>query len=158
MNDRRTFLGIAGLTGAGLLLFGRSTTASAMFTITHSPADWRRRLGAERYHILREAGTERPFTSPLLNEHRRGTFACAGCAKPLFSSATKFESGTGWPSFWKTLPGAVVTRADHSLLMERTEVLCERCGGHLGHVFDDGPRPTGLRYCMNGVALNFRPV
>jgi len=113
-------------------------------------------LGAERYYILREAGTERPFTSALLNEHRRGIFSCAGCARPLFSSATKFESGTGWPSFWKTLPGSVSTRADHSLLMERTEVLCERCGGHLGHVFDDGPRPTGLRYCMNGLALNFQ--
>jgi len=138
-----------------LLLFGRSTTASATFTVTHTPAQWRQRLGAERYYILREAGTERPFTSPLLDERRRGTFTCAGCAKPLFSSATKFESGTGWPSFWKTLPRSVVTRADHSLLMERTEVLCERCGGHLGHVFDDGPKPTGLRYCMNGLALDF---
>ncbi|MBW0007766.1 MAG: peptide-methionine (R)-S-oxide reductase MsrB [Sphingomonas sp.] len=156
MNDRRTFLGIAGLAGAGLFLFGRSTTASANFKVTHTPDEWRRMLGAERYYILREAGTERPFTSALLNEHRRGIFSCAGCARPLFSSATKFESGTGWPSFWKTLPGSVSTRADHSLLMERTEVLCERCGGHLGHVFDDGPRPTGLRYCMNGLALNFQ--
>ena len=155
MNDRRTFLAMAGLTGAGLLLFGRSTIASATFSVSHTPDEWRKRLGADRYYILREAGTERPFTSPLLNEHRRGTFSCAGCAKPLFNSATKFESGTGWPSFWKTLPGAVITRADHSLMMERTEVLCERCGGHLGHVFDDGPRPTGLRYCMNGLALNF---
>jgi peptide-methionine (R)-S-oxide reductase len=158
MNDRRTFLGIAGLTGAGLLLFGRPTTAIANFSVNHTPDEWRRRLGVERYHILRQAGTEPPFSSPLLNEHRRGIFTCAGCAKPLFSSATKFESGTGWPSFWKALPGAVVTHADHSLLMERTEVLCERCGGHLGHVFDDGPKPTGLRYCMNGLALNFRPA
>lgn len=155
MNDRRTFLGIAGFTGAGLLLFGRSTNASANFTVNYSAAEWRKRLGAERYYILREAGTERPFTSALLNEHRHGTFSCAGCAKPLFSSTTKFDSGTGWPSFWKTLPGAVVTRDDRSLMMERTEVLCERCGGHLGHVFDDGPKPTGLRYCMNGLALNF---
>ncbi len=100
--------------------------------------------------------TERSFTSPLLNEHRRGTFVCAGCAKPLFSSTTKFDSGTGWPSFWKALPGAVLNLADRSLMMERTEVLCARCGGHLGHLFDDGPRPTGLRYCMNGLALNFR--
>ena len=94
----------------------------------------------------------------MLNEHRKGVFLCAGCALPLFSSATKFESGTGWPSFWKPLGGAIVTRADHKLLMERTEVLCARCGGHLGHVFDDGPKPTGLRYCMNGLALNFRPA
>jgi peptide-methionine (R)-S-oxide reductase len=115
-------------------------------------------LGPQRYHILREAGTEPPFTSPLLKEHRRGTFTCAGCALPLFNSATKFESGTGWPSFWKVLPHAVVERSDRSLMMERTEVLCARCGGHLGHVFDDGPRPTGLRYCMNGLALNFRPA
>ena len=113
-------------------------------------------LGAQRYAVLREAATEQPFSSPLLNEHRKGMFVCAGCALPLFSSATKFESGTGWPSFWKPLGGAVVTRPDHKLLMERTEVLCHRCGGHLGHVFDDGPKPTGLRYCMNGLALSFR--
>ena len=114
--------------------------------------------GPKRYEILREAGTERAFTSPLLNEHRRGAFVCAGCALPLFSSATKFESGTGWPSFWRPLPRAVVTRTDRSLGIGRTEVLCARCGGHLGHVFDDGPRPTGLRYCMNGLALRFRPA
>ena len=116
-----------------------------------------RDTGAQRYHILREAGTEPPFTSPLLNEHRRGTFTCAGCALPLFASATKFDSGTGWPSFWRPLAHAVATQADHSHFMDRTEVLCARCGGHLGHVFDDGPKPTGLRYCMNGLALNFRP-
>ena len=159
--DRRFFLGLTGTAIAGgLVVFGRSTSAAASvhFAVNHSPAEWKKMLGAQRYAVLREAATERPFSSPLLKEHRRGTFACAGCAKPLFSSTTKFESGTGWPSFWKTLPGAVVTRADHSLLMERTEVLCERCGGHLGHVFDDGPKPTGLRYCMNGLALNFRPA
>jgi peptide-methionine (R)-S-oxide reductase len=158
MNDRRAFLGLAGLAGASLLLFGRTSGAASggHFAINHSPAQWQKILGPQRFAVLREASTERAFTSPLLNERRRGTFVCAGCANPLFSSATKFESGTGWPSFWKALPGAVVTRADRGLLVERTEVLCARCGGHLGHVFDDGPRPTGLRYCMNGLALNFR--
>ena len=158
MNDRRTFLGIAGVAGAGLLLFGRTSSASSSthFAINHSPAEWQKILGPQRYAVLRLASTERPFTSPLLKEHRRGTFVCAGCTNPLFNSATKFESGTGWPSFWKALPGAVVTRADRSLNVERDEVLCARCGGHLGHVFDDGPKPTGLRYCMNGLALNFR--
>ncbi len=160
MNDRRMFLGIAGAGAVSLLLFGRPTAASASmhFAVNHTPAQWRQLLGAQRYHILREAGTERAFTSPLLNEHRKGTFLCAGCALPLFSSATKFESGTGWPSFWRPLPNAVVERPDRSLFMERTEVLCARCGGHLGHVFDDGPKPTGLRYCMNGLALKFRPA
>ena len=160
MTDRRAFLGLAGSAAIGLLLFGRAGGASANFhfAITHSAADWRRMLGAQRYAVLREAATERPFSSPLLEEHRRGTFVCAGCALPLFSSATKFESGTGWPSFWKPLSHAIVTRSDRSLMMERTEVLCSRCGGHLGHVFDDGPKPTGLRYCMNGLALTFRPA
>jgi len=160
MNDRRTFLAMAGATGASLLLFGRSRSSAGgmRFAVNRAPAEWRRLLGDQRYHILREAGTEPPFTSPLLKEHRRGTFSCAGCALPLFSSATKFESGTGWPSFWKALPGTIVTESDRSLLMLRTEVLCRRCGGHLGHVFDDGPRPTGLRYCMNGLALRFRPA
>jgi peptide-methionine (R)-S-oxide reductase len=156
MNDRRTFLALFGLTGAGLILFGRSSTASAAFAVTHTPAEWRRILGPKRYAVLREAATERAFTSPLNDEHRKGVFACAGCQLPLFSSQAKFDSGTGWPSFWKALPKAVVTRADRSLMMERTEVLCTRCGGHLGHVFDDGPKPTGLRYCMNGLALVFR--
>ena len=159
MNDRRAFLGTAAA-GAGLLLFGRSaaSAAGARFAVNHTQAEWRRLLGPQRYHVLREAGTERPFTSPLNKEHRRGAFRCAGCALPLFSSAAKFESGTGWPSFWRPLPGAVVTRTDRSLMMVRDEVLCRRCGGHLGHVFDDGPKPTGLRYCMNGLALRFRPA
>ena len=154
---RREMLG-AGLLGlVGLaILRAPGTAGAAGFQVQHTPAQWRKLLGDRRYAVLREAATEQPFTSPLLNEHRRGTFVCAACAQPLFSSATKFDSGTGWPSFWKALPGGIVTRADHSLLMERTEVLCARCGGHLGHVFDDGPKPTGLRYCMNGLALNFR--
>ena len=163
MNDRRMFIGLAGAGVVSLLLFGRSSGASANlhFAVNHTPAQWKQILGAQRYHILREAGTEHPFTSPLLNEHRKGTFVCAGCALPLFSSATKFESGTGWPSFWRALPNAVVERPDQSHQYfgpPPTEVVCSRCGGHLGHVFDDGPKPTGLRYCMNGLALNFRPA
>jgi peptide-methionine (R)-S-oxide reductase len=157
--DRRTFLGAAGAAAAGsVLFFGRSGEAASgsRFPVNHTPAEWRRILGPQRYAVLRDASTERPFSSPLLSEHRRGTFVCAACANPLFSSATKFESGTGWPSFWKALPRAIVTRPDHSLEIERAEVLCARCGGHLGHLFDDGPKPTGLRYCMNGLALNFR--
>ena len=158
--NRRAFIGVAGAAGAALtfLSVGRANGASRSFEFALSDSDWRKRLGPERYRILREAGTERPYSSPLNKEHRRGTFACAGCGLPLFSSATKFDSGTGWPSFFRPLPNAILTRADHSLFMERTEVLCRRCGGHLGHVFDDGPRPTGLRYCMNGLALKFVPV
>jgi peptide-methionine (R)-S-oxide reductase len=158
--NRRAFIGVAGAAGAALtfLSVGRANGASRSFEFALSDSDWRKRLGPERYRILREAGTERPYSSPLNKEHRRGTFACAGCGLPLFSSATKFDSGTGWPSFFRPLPNAIVTRADHSLFMERTEVLCRRCGGHLGHVFDDGPRPTGLRYCMNGLALKFVPA
>ena len=160
MIDRRTFLGGAGALVAGAMLFGRSGSAAANihFAVNHTPAEWRKILGPQRYEILRDGGTEGPFSSPLLGEHRKGVFVCAACANPLYSSATKFDSGTGWPSFWQVLPGRVVRRADHSLLMERTEVLCARCGGHLGHVFDDGPKPTGLRYCMNGLALKFRPA
>ena len=159
MNDRRAFLGLAAAAGASLLLFGRSGDAkpAMQFPVNRSPAEWKRTLGAQRFYVLRQAGTERPFTSPLNQEHRKGRFVCAGCGRALFSSATKFESGTGWPSFWKPLPSAVVTRSDRSMLMERTEVLCARCGGHLGHVFEDGPKPTGLRYCMNGLALKFAP-
>jgi peptide-methionine (R)-S-oxide reductase len=156
MNDRRTFIGLCGAAVAAAL-FARSggVASAATFKVSHSPVEWRRILGPSRFAVLREAATERPFSSPLLNEHRRGTFVCAGCGLSLFSSATKFESGTGWPSFWRPLPGAILTRTDHKLLFERTEVLCARCGGHLGHVFNDGPKPTGLRYCMNGLALGF---
>ena len=157
--DRRALLGSAALGGIAWLVFRPSPGgATVRFEVTHTPAEWKQLLGPERYHVLREAGTERPFTSPLNTEHRRGTFACAGCALPLFSSTTKFESGTGWPSFYRPLPNAVTERSDRSLLMDRTEVLCHRCGGHLGHVFPDGPKPTGLRYCMNGLALRFRPA
>jgi peptide-methionine (R)-S-oxide reductase len=119
--------------------------------------EWRRTLTPEQYRVLRCHGTEAPGTSALNDEHRTGTFRCAGCGEPLFSSETKFDSGTGWPSFWEPMPGAVGTSVDRTWLMARTEVHCTRCGGHLGHVFDDGPNPTGLRYCMNGVSLRFDP-
>ena len=121
-------------------------------------AEWKKRLAATQYAVLREAATERPYTSPLNKEHRAGTFACAGCALPLYSSKAKYDSGTGWPSFWAPLPGAIATSVDHELGDPRTEVHCRRCGGHLGHVFDDGPKPTGKRYCMNGAALRFSPA
>lgn len=141
-----------------MLAMPRGAFAATRFPVSHTPAEWKQILGTDRYMILREAWTERPFSSPLLSEHRKGAFACAGCAQLLFSSATKFESGTGWPSFWKALPGAVIEKRDRNLEIERTEVICSRCGGHLGHVFNDGPDPTGLRYCMNGLALNFQPA
>jgi peptide-methionine (R)-S-oxide reductase len=128
------------------------------YEVTKSDAEWKTQLTPAAYNVLRHQDTEAPFTSPLNNEHRKGTFACAGCALDLFSSDTKFDSGTGWPSFYRPLPNAVQTSQDHSLFMERTEVHCRRCGGHLGHLFDDGPKPTGLRYCMNGLAMTFKPV
>ncbi|MBD9450362.1 MULTISPECIES: peptide-methionine (R)-S-oxide reductase MsrB [unclassified Rhizobium] len=132
--------------------------AAQFFPVSHSDAEWRKILTADQYSVLRQEGTEYPFTSPLLNEHRKGNFACAGCDQNAFSSTTKFESGTGWPSFWAPLKGAVSTSQDSSGSIVRTEVHCSRCGGHLGHVFDDGPKPTGLRYCMNGVAMTFHPA
>jgi peptide-methionine (R)-S-oxide reductase len=128
------------------------------FEITKSEAEWRQALTPEQFRVLRKHGTERAGSSPLDREKREGTFVCAGCELPVFSSATKFESGTGWPSFYAPLDGAVRTSEDRSFFMRRTEVHCRRCGGHLGHVFDDGPAPTGLRYCMNGVALRFVPA
>ncbi|HEX4737864.1 MAG TPA: peptide-methionine (R)-S-oxide reductase MsrB [Allosphingosinicella sp.] len=159
--NRRFFIGAAGTAAAASLLLVRTGAAAAgtsQFEVTHTPDQWRHMLGAQRYAILREAATETPGTSPLLKEHRKGIFACAGCGLPVFPSETKFDSGTGWPSFWRPLAHAIVTRSDRTLGFERTEVLCRRCGGHLGHVFDDGPQPTGLRYCMNGLALVFRPA
>jgi len=137
---------------------GGNAVAAQTFPVSHSDAEWRKILTTDQFSVLRKEATENPFTSPLLNEHRKGNFACAGCGQDAFSSTTKFESGTGWPSFWAPIEGAVSTTQDSSMGMVRTEVHCSRCGGHLGHVFDDGPRPTGLRYCMNGVALIFHPA
>jgi methionine-R-sulfoxide reductase len=138
-------------------LFGGHDMPAEEFPVVHSEEEWRRRLDPAEFHVLRRHGTERAGTSRLNAEKRRGTFLCAGCGMPLFASATKFESGTGWPSFWQPLGDGVATSEDRSLFMTRTEVHCSNCGGHLGHVFPDGPRPTGLRYCMNGVAMAFAP-
>ena len=126
-------------------------------TTSRTEADWENALTPEQFNVLRKHGTERAGSSKLNAEKRAGTFVCAGCGQPLFSSATKFESGTGWPSFWAPIEGAVETSTDRSWFMTRTEVHCARCQGHLGHAFEDGPKPTGLRYCMNGVAMGFKP-
>ena len=158
--SRRRFLGWLGV-GAAMPLFagcGSREVQAKSFAVTYSDAEWRRRLSPEQYAILRDHGTERPYSSLLDKEKRRGVFACAGCDQSLFSSTTKFNSRTGWPSFWRPLKGAIGTSVDRSLGATRTEVHCSRCGGHLGHVFNDGPRPTGLRYCINGGALVFRPA
>jgi peptide-methionine (R)-S-oxide reductase len=128
------------------------------FEITKTEPEWRRLLTPEQFRVLRQHGTEHAWSSPLDKQYGRGSFLCGGCELPLFASDTKFDSGTGWPSFWAPLEGAVRTSTDRKLFMVRTEVHCRRCGGHLGHVFDDGPKPTGLRYCMNGVALKFLPA
>jgi peptide-methionine (R)-S-oxide reductase len=135
-----------------------AANAGETFEITHSDAEWRTLLTRDQFAILRQQGTERPYSSPLDHEKRPGIFACAGCDLPLFSSKTKFDSHTGWPSFWQPFDTAIGTSEDRFLAMTRTEVHCRRCGGHLGHVFNDGPQPTGLRYCMNGVAMTFKPA
>ncbi|MFL5256722.1 MAG: peptide-methionine (R)-S-oxide reductase MsrB [Rhodopila sp.] len=138
-------------------LFGGGQEAEESFPVQHPDEEWRRKLSPDQYHVLRKHGTERAGTSPLNAEKRSGTFVCAGCGKPLFASDTKFESGTGWPSFYAPLEGAVGESEDRSFFMTRTEVHCADCGGHLGHVFPDGPAPTGQRYCMNGQAMEFKP-
>jgi peptide-methionine (R)-S-oxide reductase len=162
MIDRRGLLSTAALGGAVAALAGlfwaRGSTAAGKFEVTKSETEWRKQLSPAQYYVLRDHGTERPWSSPLDKEKRKGVFHCAGCDLPLFSSETKYDSGTGWPSFWKPLANAIGTRSDDSLFMTRTEVHCRRCGGHLGHVFEDGPAPTGLRYCMNGVAMIFKPA
>ena len=148
----------AGLAFALVPLALRSAGAEEHYAVEHTDAEWKQLLSPEAYEVLRHQATEPPFSSPLDGEHRAGVYLCAGCSLALFTSKTKFDSGSGWPSFYAPLPKAIGTRHDNSLLMERTEVHCSRCGGHLGHVFDDGPKPTGLRYCINGVALRFRPA
>ena len=161
MTRRAMLLGTAGtLAIFSLFRWGASSDAAPAkkFEIEKSDDEWRRMLTPAQFDVLRKHGTERPGTSPLNAEKRKGTFACAGCALPLFASDTKFESGTGWPSFYKPLDNAVETKTDRLLFMTRTEVHCRRCIGHLGHVFEDGPKPTGLRYCINGVSLKFAPA
>ena len=157
MNRRQLLNG--GLYGVAAITLWRSGAGNAAsYPFSLSDAEWRKRLSPLAYNVLRKHATERPFTSPLDKEHRDGIFSCAGCGQKLFRSATKFDSGTGWPSFWAPIRQAVGTSRDFKLGYPRTEVHCARCGGHLGHVFDDGPRPTGKRYCMNGAALSFAPA
>ena len=161
--NRRNFViggaSVAAVAVIALPWLGGATPAQAkQFPVTRTKAEWRKRLSAEQFTVLREAGTERAFTSPLNKEKRAGTFVCVACDQKLFSSKTKFESGTGWPSFWSPLPGGIGGSTDYKIGYARNEVHCARCGGHLGHVFDDGPKPTGKRYCMNGVAMRFIPA
>jgi peptide-methionine (R)-S-oxide reductase len=155
---RRDFLVMFATAAAGgIVLPAWLITKADELEMTKTDAEWRSILTPAQYDVLRQEATEPPGSSPLLNEHREGIFVCAGCELPLFKSETKYDSGTGWPSFWSPIEGAIGTRTDKKLWMERTELHCRRCGGHLGHVFKDGPQPTGLRYCMNGLALKFVP-
>ncbi|GAB4482284.1 peptide-methionine (R)-S-oxide reductase MsrB [Erythrobacter tepidarius] len=159
--DRRTVLAAAGIGAVMPLLAacGASPAAAKSFRITKTEAEWRRILTPDQYHILREAGTERAFSHPLNKEKRKGTFICAGCGNALYASAHKYDSGTGWPSFWRAIDwGAVGTSTDYKIGYPRTEVHCADCGGHLGHIFGDGPQPTGQRHCINGLALRFVPA
>ncbi len=157
--NRRDLLKSGLAASAVLALTGaRLPAAAKQFEIMRTDAEWRQLLSPKAYRVLRHEDTERAFSSPLNDEHRKGVFVCAGCDLPLYSSETKYDSGTGWPSFWKPLPNAIGTKQDNTLFSRRTEVHCRRCGGHLGHVFKDGPKPTGLRYCMNGVAMKFIPA
>ena len=150
-------LGLAIASAFGWGLRPAQAAEPGKFEVTHTEEEWRKLLTPNQFAVLRQEGTERPYTSPLNDEHREGTFACAGCALDAFSSKTKYDSKTGWPSFWQPLPNAVAQKTDTSAGMTRNEIHCRRCGGHLGHVFDDGPKPTGLRYCMNGLAMKFTP-
>jgi peptide-methionine (R)-S-oxide reductase len=163
MVNRRSLMtsAAAGAAALGVFFSGsrrEAVASTGKFEVTKTEAEWRKVLTPEQYYVLRDHGTERSGTSALDREKRRGVFCCAGCALPLFASETKFDSGTGWPSFWTPLPNAVGTSVDNTLFSTRTEVHCRRCGGHLGHVFPDGPPPTGLRYCMNGIAMTFKPA
>jgi peptide-methionine (R)-S-oxide reductase len=157
MQSRRTFLLSGGASAVLAWRAGMAAVPAAAFEVQHSESQWRAQLTPAQFNVLRSGDTERPFSSALNDEHRAGQFSCAGCKLALFSSRTKFDSGTGWPSFWAPLDRALLTKTDTTLGMARTEVLCRRCGGHLGHVFDDGPPPTGLRYCMNAIAMTFAP-
>lgn len=157
--SKRQFLAGSAVTAVGLTMgCGKDATAKPRYAVNYTDAEWKKRLSPAAYRVLRLEDTEVPGSSPLDKEKRRGIFICAGCSHKLFSSSTKFESGTGWPSFYQPLAGGVATTTDYKIGVPRTEVHCARCGGHLGHVFDDGPRPTGKRYCMNGVAMKFIPA
>lgn len=163
MNRRNVLLGSAATAVLFAALASRRLSPGAesraeSFEVTKTDAEWRATLSPAQFAVLRQEGTETPWTSPLLEEHRKGIFHCAGCDLAAYASETKFDSGTGWPSFWQALPNAVGSRTDSSLMMSRTEVHCHRCGGHFGHVFDDGPPPTGKRHCINGLALTFKPA